>query len=378
MRANAVLGYPYNMPAPHVQIESITRRFGDTVAVDALSLSVQQGELLGILGHSGSGKSTLLHMIAGHLRPDGGSIRIGDKLVAGPDTCVPPEKRDVGVVFQDYALFPHLTVTENVGFGLRRARNRMQRVATMLDLIGMQQFSHRYPHELSGGQQQRVAVARALAREPQLLLLDEPFSNLDSTLREQVRAELVEVLRATGVTCIFVTHDQEEALGSSDRVAVMDHGRILQVDDPETLYRNPATHEVAEFVGKVNVLPGMVRDGMAETEIGRFWLTGTAEGEQDVYVRPELLELRPDTDGCATVVGREFRGHDVFYTLRLDSGRTVFAHRPSVTTANVGDRVAIDPQLGQAVCLGLGCAQTDCSAAISLEARAAGRAITSK
>jgi iron(III) transport system ATP-binding protein len=343
-------------------VTGLTRRFGDVVALDAADLTVAAGEILSILGPSGCGKSTLLNLVAGHLRPDAGTIAVGDDVVASAERWIEPERRGIGMVFQDFALFPHLTVAQNVAFGMgtrsswilrRREADRAQtRAVAALEQFGIDDLAHRYPNELSGGQRQRVAIARALAQRPGLLLLDEPFCNLDATTREHVRAETTQMLRSAGITCVFVTHDQEEALAVSDRVAVMQAGKVVQVDDPETLYRNPFCLEVAEFVGRANIVRGTANGIDVETELGSWTLVEPRSGDVTVLVRPELIGVRPDPNGTAVVMSREFRGHDVIYTVRLDSGAQVCAHRPSITMARVGERVAIEPQPGTVSALG--------------------------
>ena len=346
-----------------LRIVSLDKRFGDVVALEGAELEVRRGELVSILGPSGCGKSTLLQLIAGHLVPDAGSIEIDGRQVAGDGMVVPAQRRGVGMVFQDYALFPHLTVLDNIAFGasiagdgpIARLGGRRARRAVALDVLDQLEIAplaSRYPGELSGGQQQRVAIGRAIAQRPHLLLLDEPFCNLDVSTREHVRGEIVELLRTTGLTCVFVTHDQEEALAVSDRVAVMQAGRVMQVDDPETLYRRPFCIEVAEFLGRTNVLRGRASAGHVDTEVGRFALPGGGSGEVDVIIRPELIDVRTSATGPATVVRREFRGHDVLYTLRMPSGDTVWAHRPSVHMANVGDRVELTAEPGPAALVG--------------------------
>ncbi|MCW2926324.1 MAG: hypothetical protein JWM86_292 [Thermoleophilia bacterium] len=357
---------PLDTPdAIDLRLEGISKRFGSVTALDGASLEVRRGELVSILGPSGCGKSTLLQLVAGHLVPDGGSIEIAGVVVAdgASGNSVPAQRRGVGMVFQDYALFPHLTVLENVAFGiegaaprrggpvqrLRARRATNERAEAVLEQLEIAELAARYPSELSGGQQQRVAIARAVAQQPRLLLLDEPFCNLDVSTRERVRGEIVSLLRRTGLTCIFVTHDQEEALAVSDRVAVMQSGRVMQVDDPETLYRRPFCLEVAEFLGRTNVLRGRAHGGHVMTEVGRFALADpTGDGDVEVIVRPELIDVRTSATGSATVVGREFRGHDVLYTLRMKSGETVWAHRPSIHMAAIGDRVELAAEPGPA------------------------------
>jgi iron(III) transport system ATP-binding protein len=244
------------------------------------------------------------------------------------------------MVFQDYALFPHLTVAANIGFGLAR-RDRPRRVPELLEVVGLDGLGHRYPHELSGGQQQRVALARALAPAPELVLLDEPWSNVDPFLRETLRAEVAEIIRPLDVTVLLVTHDREEAFSLADRIALMRDGKIVQEGTPEQLYFAPASRWAAEFVGAANVLSGRVVDGRIETAIGAFLANGaSAESDAQVLVRPELLELEPSPTGAARVVAREFRGHDVFYRVRLDDLELV-SHRPSTEVVGLGSRVSI-------------------------------------
>jgi iron(III) transport system ATP-binding protein len=317
-----------------------TKRFGDVVAVDGASLDVARGEVVALLGPSGCGKTTLLRLIAGFERPDEGTVEIAGLTVAGRGCWVPPERRRVGMVFQDYALFPHLTVAENAGFGLPR-RRRAKRVAELLAVVGLSEQGRRYPHQLSGGQQQRVALARALAPSPELVLLDEPWSNVDPFLRESLRAEVTDIIRPLGVTAVLVTHDREEAFSLADRVALMRDGAIVQEGTAEELYFAPASRWAAEFVGAGNVLTGRVVNGRVETRIGSFPANGArASDAAEVLVRPELLELELDPAGAAEVVGREFRGHDVFYRVLLD-GVELVSHRPSTEVVPLGSRVSI-------------------------------------
>ena len=257
-----------------LRLAEVSKRYAadQPPAVDGLSLVVAEGEIVALLGPSGCGKTTTLRLIAGFETPDAGTVSLRGEMVAGPGSFVPPETRGVGIVFQDYALFPHLSVEDNVGFGLDRLTRaaRRARVAEVLELVGLGDFGRRYPHELSGGQQQRVAVARALAPAPALLLLDEPFSNLDADLRAQMREEIEIILRKTKTTAIFVTHDQEEAFALADRVGVLWHGRIEQLAAPETVYHHPASQFVAEFVGAADFLPGVVTSEGIVTELGIF------------------------------------------------------------------------------------------------------------
>jgi iron(III) transport system ATP-binding protein len=328
-----------------VRLRDVSKSFGSVHAVRDVSLEIERGELMAVLGPSGCGKTTLLRTIAGFERPDAGSVEVSNEVVAGPGRFVPPERRRIGMVFQDYALFPHLTVTANVAFGLANRPRDQREVLTRrtLELVGLQHKSTRHPHELSGGERQRVALARALAPEPAVVLLDEPFSNLDATLRAGLRREVELILRDAEATALLVTHDQEEALSLADRLAVMREGRIVQVGAPEDIYVRPASRWAAQFVGEVNVLAGVAHGGGVETELGVFDLRAPATGSVHVAVRPEQLELRADHDGNAEVVAREFRGHDVLYRLRHEGGRVVIVQLPSLQLYEVGARVFVRP-----------------------------------
>jgi iron(III) transport system ATP-binding protein len=328
------------MDCSMIRLDAVTKRFGEVAAVDTASLCVARGEIVALLGPSGCGKTTLLRLIAGFERPDGGSVTVDGRLVASPAAWIAPEARHVGMVFQDYALFPHLTVAGNIGFGLPR-RTRASRVPELLAIVGLDGLERRYPHELSGGQQQRVALARALAPSPELVLLDEPWSNVDPFLREALRAEVAEIIRPLGVTVLLVTHDREEAFTLADRIALMRDGSVVQEGSAEELYFAPATRWAAEFVGAANILSGRIVAGHVETAIGTFPANGASvRSDAQVLVRPELLELEPSPAGAGKVVAREFRGHDVFYRVLLD-GVELVSQRPSTEVVDLGSRVAI-------------------------------------
>ena len=326
-----------------VQLDSVSKAYGATPAVAGANLTVLSGEFVALLGPSGCGKSTLLRLIAGFEAPDGGEVRIGGHPVTGA-SWVAPEARRVGMVFQDYALFPHLSVEENIAFGLPAPRNGLRRrrggdprIADVLALVGLSALGARFPHELSGGQQQRVALARALAPEPQIVLLDEPFSAIDPLQRGAMREELARILDTAGTTVLLVTHDQEEALALADRVALMRDGAIVQVDAPERLYHEPVDRWSAEFVGTANVL---ARD--RATALG---VEVAAAGEQ-VLLRPELVLLACAPGGAGEVVAREFRGHDVMYRVRLPDGTELWSQRPSNELVPLGSRVHVRVHAG--------------------------------
>jgi iron(III) transport system ATP-binding protein len=335
-----------------IDAEGVEKVFGRTRAVDGATLRVGEGELVALLGPSGSGKTTLLRVIAGFEEPDAGRVAIGGRPVAGGGAWVEPEHRRIGMVFQDGALFPHLSVEGNVAFGLstrpREERDGLTR--RTLELVGLQHKAKSAVHELSGGERQRVALARALAPEPELVLLDEPFSNLDATLRAGLRREVELILRDAEATALLVTHDQEEALSLADRLAVMRDGRIVQVGPPVEVYGSPATRWAAQFVGEVNVLSGVARGSGVETELGVFDLRTPASGSVQVAVRPEQLELSAHSTTNAEVIGREFRGHDVLYRLRHGGGKTLLVQLPSLELHDVGDAVFVRPAPAARTC----------------------------
>ena len=312
-------------------VQGLHKAFGSHPVLTGVDLTVPAGSLTAILGPSGSGKTTLLRVLAGFERADGGTVQIGNMVVDGPAAQVPPEKRRIGYVPQEGSLFPHLTVTDNVGFGLPSRQRRGPRTSELLETVGLAGLGKRYPHQLSGGQQQRVALARALAIEPTVVLLDEPFASLDTHLRASVRADVQRIFRASGTTAVLVTHDQSEALSVADRVAVLNDGTIAQYAAPQDLYSRPADAAVARFIGDANLVAGLFDGDSADTPLGRLPFDPAARpatgGPVTVLIRPEQIELRrdqdgrgagPDRAGCLTgdVISCEYYGHDVVLRVR--------------------------------------------------------------
>jgi iron(III) transport system ATP-binding protein len=327
-------------PESIIVCRELSKRFDDAGALDRFTLEVPRGSILGLLGPSGCGKTTALRIIAGFEVPDSGSVSIEGEEVVGPGRWTPPEGRRVGMVFQDYALFPHLTVAGNIEYGL--GADQKARVDDVLDLVGLRGLGARMPHELSGGEQQRVALARALAPEPRVILLDEPFSNLDAALRDRVRREVRAILVEARTSAVFVTHDQEEALAMSDQVAVMRDGAILQVASPHEVYLHPVDCWVARFLGEGELVPGTARGDQVETLLGTFRLAEETHGPVEVIIRPEAVRLVSDEYGLARVVDREFYGHDQLITLELADGRRLLSRAKPSPVFDVGDRVNVE------------------------------------
>ena len=330
-----------------LRLSGLHKSFREVKAVAGVDLDVPRGEILCLLGPSGCGKTTTLRLIAGFEAPDAGTVHIGDRLVYGPGVNENPEKRRVGMVFQEGALFPHLTVAQNVAFGLARGPQRKVKVAEALKLMDLEGYDRRYPHQLSGGQQQRVALARALAPEPDLILMDEPFSNLDAGLRGQLRTEVRAILKERQATVVCVTHGQEEAMQIGDRIAVMSEGRIEQLGSPEDVFHNPETRFAAEFFGTADFLPAW-RDGeLLTSEVGRMpwpgpWVSAPSEaGEIQVMVRPDCLDMHPDDNGNGVVSHRDFLGGFNRYSVALDSGHRVQVMQSHVAHFEPGTRVQV-------------------------------------
>ena len=329
-----------------LELDSIEKAYDGTTVIGDLSLTIREGELLTLLGPSGCGKTTTLRLIAGLERPDGGAIHLDDEPVTG-EGFVPPEQRDVGVVFQEFALFPHMTARENIAFGIDSwpEGERKERVEELLELVGLLDHGDKSPDELSGGQQQRVALARSLAPEPRLLLLDEPFSNLDVDLRVEMREEVREILKEAGVTAVSVTHDQEEAMSISDRVAVMSEGNIEQIGTPEEVFQQPESRFVAGFLGHASFVAGHVRDDCVDTGVGCVpldrvhGLTDAYHGSEiDLMVRPDDVRARrvEPEEANGEVVHRRYLGPTVLYRVEIDSGDVVGCMH------NHADRISLD------------------------------------
>ena len=302
-------------------------------AVERISFLARKGDIICLLGPSGCGKTTTLRAIAGFEPVASGEIRVNGNVVSTTGRHVPPERRRVGMVFQDYALFPHLTVRDNVGFGLTSATadDRGSRIDEMLSLTGLSELARRYPHALSGGQQQRAALARALAPQPVLLLLDEPFSNLDPDTTGRMRLELLHLLKTTRTTAVLVTHDHQEAFAMADYVAVLNNGKLEQFATPETMYHLPVSPFVAEFVGQADFIPGTIRDSTVVTQLGTFPVPPGYHGGSDVSVmiRPDDVHIRENGNGDGTVKSRQFRGSEILYGIRLGSGDVVHSSEAS-------------------------------------------------
>ena len=339
------------MNDPLIECRRVSKRFGDVVAVDDVSLQLMPGEVLSILGASGCGKTTLLRLIAGFESLDDGSLTIQPGLTSDADVHLPPERRNIGMVFQEYALFPHLTVAQNVSFGLRGISKDEKRRRTLdaLDLVRLTDLRARYPHELSGGQQQRVALARTLAPSPIAVLLDEPFSNLDAGMRQEVRGEVEAILRSKGISAIFVTHDREEAFAIADRVGVMRDGRMEQVDVPGRLYQSPASPEVARIVGDCGFLAGVVQGEAADTEIGRLRYDCSGGRLPDgtklmMMVRPQDMKVRQDGAGGCVISALEYRGGETMVTVELPGGGTLRCRELGYSDLMKGIKVSLTPR----------------------------------
>ncbi len=340
-------------------INALTFSYASTRNVcQSLNFQLQEGDIACLLGPSGCGKTTVLRLVAGFERPSAGSVVLRGHALTAPGVFIEPEQRGIGYVFQDVALFPHLSIAQNIAFGLRRldASTKAQRVEELLGLVGMQALRERYPHELSGGQNQRVALARALAPRPALLLMDEPFSGLDIELREKLGLEVRCLLKSQNTTALFVTHDQHEAFSIADSVSVMNEGVIEQTDSAYNLYHRPKSRFVANFVGQGVLIPGRgAADGMIDTELGRMHPTDESRidvqpgAAYDVLLRPDDIQHDDNSPSTAKVMHKAFRGADILYTLRLETGTQIFSLVPSHHNHALGQRIGFRTEIDHVV-----------------------------
>ena len=337
-------------------IQNLHKAFnsGKVKALNNVSFSLEKGNVLAVVGESGSGKTTLIRLIAGLETLDNGEIEINNTTVSSNSVFIEPQQRNVGMVFQDYALFPHKTVIENISFGLQYLGefDREKRLTEMIGLVRLDGLEDRYPHELSGGQQQRVALARSIAPRPNAILLDEPFSNLDTEMRRKMRQEVEEIIRQNNIATVFVTHDREEAFGIADRVAVMRDGHLEQIGVPRAVYDRPANPFVAEMVGSSDFLVGEINGNFAVTEIGRMPFTSDSATFRDgdrvvLLIRPDDFQVMLCEKGELTVRGREFRGEEIILDLVTKSGLSFKCRQPSYSTLMPGETVSVVPHIGK-------------------------------
>ena len=323
-----------------IRTRSVSKSYDEEQVLSDFNLDVWKGSITGILGSSGSGKTTALRLIAGFDRPDAGIIEMKNEVIVSDEVWLPPERRNIGMVFQDYALFPHLTVEKNIAFGLGKNDLEKGRLKEVIDMCNLTGLINKFPQELSGGQQQRVALARALAPNPEVILLDEPFTSLDAQMARVLRDEVVELLKNTETTAIIVTHDQEEALSVCDVVSVLEKGKIIQSSTPQEIYLNPVNKTVANSVGDPNILKGFSIDGRVETSLGTF--VSAYEGALDVSIRPECIELNLDSEGSYIVKECTFYGHDQVISFQNSKGEVFRARSLPNTIYEAGDKVNIE------------------------------------
>ena len=323
-----------------IRARSVAKSYGSEIVLSDFNLDVWNGSIVGILGVSGSGKTTALRLLAGFDKPDSGIIEMRDRVISSQETFLPPEERNVGMVFQDYALFPHLNVEKNISFGLSRDEIKSGRLEEVLSMCNLEIYRNKFPQELSGGQQQRVSLARALAPKPEVILLDEPFTSLDAHMARDLREEVVSLLRQTETTALIVTHDQEEALSVCDVVSVLENGSVIQSATPQEIYLNPVSQTVANSVGDPNILKGFSVDGRVETSLGTF--VTAYDGALDVSIRPECIELLLDSEGSYVVKECTFYGHDQVISFQNSKGEVFRARSLPNTIYEAGDKVNIN------------------------------------
>ena len=323
-----------------IRARSVSKSYGSELVLSDFNLDVWNGAIVGVLGVSGSGKTTALRLIAGFEKPDSGIIEMREEIISSQEVYVPPEERNVGMVFQDYALFPHLDVKSNISFGLSKHQIKSGRLNEVIDMCNLNDYRNKLPQELSGGQQQRVALASALAPNPEVILLDEPFTSLDAHMARDLRDEVVTLLRETETTAIIVTHDQEEALSVCDVVSVLEDGKVIQSATPQEIYLNPISQTVANSVGDPNILKGFSINGMVETSLGTF--VSAYDGALDVSIRPECIELNLDSDGSYVVKECTFYGHDQVISFQNSKGEVFRARSLPNTIYETGDKINIE------------------------------------
>ena len=323
-----------------IRARSVAKSYGSETVLSDFNLDVWNGSIVGILGISGSGKTTALRLLAGFDKPDSGIIEMRDKVISSKETFTPPEERNIGMVFQDYALFPHLNVEKNIAFGLSLDEIKSGRLKEVLSMCNLEIYRNKFPQELSGGQQQRVSLARALAPKPEVILLDEPFTSLDAHMARDLREEVVSLLRQTETTALIVTHDQEEALSVCDVVSVLENGSVIQSATPQEIYLNPVSQTVANSVGDPNILKGFSVDGRVETSLGTF--VTAYDGALDVSIRPECIELLLDSEGSYVVKECTFYGHDQVISFQNSKGEVFRARSLPNTIYEAGDKVNIN------------------------------------
>ena len=323
-----------------IRARSVAKSYGSEKVLSDFNLDIWNGSIVGILGISGSGKTTALRLLAGFDKPDSGIIEMRDRVISSQETFLPPEERNVGMVFQDYALFPHLNVEKNIAFGLSRDEIKSGRLEEVISMCNLETYRNKFPQELSGGQQQRVSLARALAPKPAVILLDEPFTSLDAHMARDLREEVVSLLRQTETTALIVTHDQEEALSVCDVVSVLENGSVIQSATPQEIYLNPVSQTVANSVGDPNILKGFSVDGRVETSLGTF--VTAYNGALDVSIRPECIELLLDSEGSYVVKECTFYGHDQVISFQNSKGEVFRARSLPNTIYEAGDKVNIN------------------------------------
>tara|TARA_A100001037_G_scaffold9204_1_gene9047 strand:+ start:5060 stop:6085 length:1026 start_codon:yes stop_codon:yes gene_type:complete len=323
-----------------VRARSLEKSYGNEQVLSDFNLDVWKGSIFGILGVSGSGKTTALRLLAGFENPDSGIIEMYDKIVYDEETNIPPEDRNIGMVFQDYALFPHLNVEKNIAFGLSSKEINKGRLEDVLEMCNLKKYRNKFPQDISGGQQQRVALARALAPNPDVVLLDEPFTSLDAHMARDLRDEVVSLLRETETTAIIVTHDQEEALSVCDIVSVLEDGKVMQSATPQEIYLNPVSQNVANSVGDPNILKGFSKNGRVETALGTF--VSAYDGALDVSIRPECIELTLDSKGAYVVKECIFYGHDQVVSFENSAGQIFRSRSLPSTIFESGDKISIE------------------------------------